>query len=428
MQQRAFISLILLLAILPQAALGQATTARVEGTVTDPGGQPVQDATVIVTNTRTALARATVTDDFGRYSVQGLPPAPYQVEVQAAELFAAPVETVLQIGRSTTLNVQMSVQQVEVITVTSERAVFDVSKPEVSTVVSERQIEELPLINRDFTDLASLAPGAKPKQTGQLDPTKNEDIYRPFTIGAGNGREVNIQIDGGDTNDRAVGTWTQGLHRRSDPGVRGDHRSIQGRVWSRLPRRGQRDHQDRLQRAPRLGLRSLPRRQHAQRGTFSERLSGTEKSPSERRQWGGSLGGRLVADKLFFFTAYEHVEEESPTAYSPDLTGYARTAGVRRPELFDRPRPGPVHRQAQLEHQQQQHGVPPLRDGRQLVRERSGRGADPQRIQRLEHQRRLLAARQLDGTLSGNLLERADRCTPMISRTASSAIRRPPRR
>ncbi len=326
MQRRIFLGLVIFLMILPQTVLAQATTATVEGTVTDPNGEPIKDATVVVTNTRTALARATVTDAFGRYLIQGLPPAPYQVVVEAANFFASPVETVLQIGRSSVVDVKMSVQQVEVITVTSERAVFDVSKPEVSTVISERQIEELPLINRDFTDLASLAPGAKPKQTGQVDPTKNEDIYRPFTIGAGNGREVNIQIDGGDTNDRAVGTWTQGYTAEAIQEfavITDQYKAEYGRashgVVNVITKTGSNELSG--------SAFGLYRDDSLRSENFSERLSGAAKSPSERRQWGGSLGGRIVSDKLFFFTAYEHIEEESPTAYSPNVTGFARTSG-----------------------------------------------------------------------------------------------------
>ena len=326
MRRRFLFGLTVLLMVVPQSILAQATTARVEGAITDPSGKPVQDATVVVTNTRTALARATVTDAFGHYSVQGLPPAPYQIEVQAAELFAAPIEVVLQIGRSDQVDVRMSVQQVEVITVTSERPVFDVSKPEVSTVVGERQIKELPLINRDFTDLASLAPGAKPKQTGQVDPTKNEDIYRPFTIGAGNGREVNIQIDGGDTNDRAVGTWTQGYTAEAIQEfavITDQYKAEYGRashgVVNVITKSGSNDWNG--------SAFGLYRDDSLRSENFSERLSGAEKSPSERRQYGGSLGGKIVTNKLFFFTAWEHIEEESPTAYSPSVTGFARTSG-----------------------------------------------------------------------------------------------------
>ena len=325
MRHRLVFALAIFLLIVPQTALAQATTARVEGTVTDTNGEPVKDATVVATNTRTALARATVTDAFGRYSLQGLPPAPYQIEVEKADFFAAPVEVVLQIGSSGVVNVQMDVQQIEVITVTSERPVFDVSKPEVSTVVSERQIEELPLINRDFTDLASLAPGAKPKQTGQVDPTKNEDIYRPFTIGAGNGREVNIQIDGGDTNDRAVGAWTQGYTAEAIQEfavITDQYKAEYGRASHGVVNVITKTGSNQLSGS----AFGLYRDDSLRTENFSERLSGATKSPSERRQWGGSLGGRIISDKLFFFTAYEHIEEESPTAYSPNVTSFARTS------------------------------------------------------------------------------------------------------
>ncbi len=321
-----FLGLAVLLAAGPQMAFAQATTSSVEGDVADQGGAPIPGASVIVTNTLTGLTRMATTDQKGHYVVRGLPPAPYIVDVQMGEFLAMPVEVVLNIGRTSTADVKMTMVQSEVMTVTAERPILNIKESEVSTVVTERQIEELPLINRDFTDLASLAPGAKPKQTGQMDPTKNEDIYRPFTIGAANGRAVNIQIDGGDTNDRAVGAWTQGYTAEAIQEfevITDQYRAEYGRAAHGI-----------VNVTTKSGTNNftgsafgLYRDDSMRAKNFSERLSGADKTPSERNQYGGSFGGRIVSDKLFFFAAYERVEEDSPTAYSPDLTAYARTSG-----------------------------------------------------------------------------------------------------
>ncbi|MCG8455813.1 MAG: carboxypeptidase regulatory-like domain-containing protein, partial [Holophagales bacterium] len=322
---RTIVALLLTALLVAPGAFAQSTTAGVQGKVTDPSGGPVANAAIVVTNTQTGLARATETNASGDYLVQGLPPATYRVEVATDDFFAPPMQTVLNVGRVTQLDIQVSLQASEEVVVTADRPILNVTKSEVSTVVDQTQIQELPLINRDFTDLASLAPGAKPKQTGQVDPTKNESLYRPFTIGAGNGRAVNIQIDGGDANDRAVGTWTQGYTAEAIQEfevITDQYKAEYGRAANGVVNVITKSGTNQLSGS----LFGLYRDDNFRTENFSERLSGTEKSPSERQQWGGSLGGPIVTDKFFFFLAYEKVEQDAPTAYSPSLTGFARTS------------------------------------------------------------------------------------------------------
>lgn len=319
------ILLALLLALGTTSLMAQTTTSTLEGQVVDQGGNIIPGASLIVTNTQTGLARTVESDGSGHFVVRGLQPSTYHVEAQAEGFYAAPVETVLNVGRTTSLEVQMSLEEVDVLVVTADRPTLNTTESEVSTVVELDQIEQLPLINRDFTDLASLAPGAKPKQTGQVDPTKNDDLYRPFTIGAGNGRAVNIQIDGGDNNDRAVGTWTQGYSAEAIQEfeiITDQYRAEYGRAAHGVVNVITKSGSNQLKGS----LFGLYRDDSFRSRNFSERLSGADKAESERNQYGGSLGGPVLKDNVFFFLAYERVEEDSPTAYSPSVTGFARTA------------------------------------------------------------------------------------------------------
>lgn len=308
-------------------AYAQSTTATLEGQVIDASGKVQANVDVIVRNLGTGLLRTDTTNANGRFTFPGLPPGKYAVEATSGEQRTAVIEQVLNIGRTVLVNLKLEPKIVEEVSVTASRPILNASDGEVSTVVQQQDIQNLPLINRDFTDLASLAPGAKPKQTGQVDPTKNEDIYRPFTIGAGNGREVSIQIDGGDNNDNAVGTWVQGYTAEAIQEfevVTSQYKVEYGRasagVVNVITKSGSNTFDG--------SLFGLYRDDGFRSKNFSEELANADKAVSERKQYGGSFGAPIVKDKLFVFGAYERIEEDSPTAYSPDLTQYARTASL----------------------------------------------------------------------------------------------------
>ena len=309
------------LALVSAPALAQ--TASIEGRVVDPAGLGVGGATIVATNMRTGFARAAETDADGVYRVLVLPPAPYRVEVSRQGMYAPVTELELRVGQTVNLTIPMTKQKVETVTVTAN-PILNVSETEVATVVDPDQIQQLPLINRDFTDLVRLAPGAKFKQTGQLDPTKNDLFYRPFTIGAGNGREVNVAIDGGDNNDLAVGSYMMGLTLEAVQEyevVTDQYKAEYGRashgVVNVVTKSGSNDLEG--------SVFGLYRDEDFRRRSFDESLAGAPKAPSERKQYGFSLGGPILRDRLFGFGSYERIEEETPVSYSPDLTQYART-------------------------------------------------------------------------------------------------------
>src|SRR5207253_10897939 len=87
------------------------------------------------------------------------------------------------------------------VTVTSEAALVETTKTEVSDVVDQRQMENLPVNGRSFASLAVLIPGAT--LAPSFDPTKAR--VGTFSIGGATGRNLNITVDGGDNKDNAVG-------------------------------------------------------------------------------------------------------------------------------------------------------------------------------------------------------------------------------
>jgi hypothetical protein len=180
------------------------STATLQGSVTDPKGSVVPNATITVRNEATTVERAAQSDSDGNYSIASLPAGTYTIEVQAqgfkrdiAQHFA------IEVGRTIQRNFQLEVGDVsENITVTADAPVIETATTSVGTVINQRTVQEIPLNGRHFVDLGLLIPGSvTPPQNGFLTaPLRGQGSFGLNTAG---GREdtVNFMINGINLND-----------------------------------------------------------------------------------------------------------------------------------------------------------------------------------------------------------------------------------
>lgn len=186
---KAFAALLLWLCLLvPVAGVeAQTTTASVRGTVRASGGE-VASATVTAVNAETGFRRTATTAQNGTYTLAGLQPGTYELTVTA--LGQAPQSRTLQvlIGQSLTANFELASEAValEGLTVVGNRAV-ETRTSEVATNVTREQIEALPQQNRNFLNLAGLAPGIVVSRVDQ-----NQNI----SAGGLPASKINVFIDG----------------------------------------------------------------------------------------------------------------------------------------------------------------------------------------------------------------------------------------
>jgi outer membrane receptor protein involved in Fe transport len=136
--------------------------AAVSGTVTDASNAPVPNATVLVTNSETGLSRRLTTNDSGYFLAASLQPGPgYTVSVQR-EGFATyeAKNLLLQVGQNVSLRIQVSVaQQAQTLTVEDSTPVVEATKTGVSSVVNSQQILNLPINGRRVDSFVLLSPG-----------------------------------------------------------------------------------------------------------------------------------------------------------------------------------------------------------------------------------------------------------------------------
>jgi Carboxypeptidase regulatory-like domain/TonB dependent receptor len=160
---KSFLVVALALAVtvlVPLPAGAQSATARVQGTVTDNSGAALPGVTVTVKNVGTNASRTDVTDARGGYSIPALPVGDYRVSVELSGFKPAVTPVTLTVGQVARMDFKLQLGTVaETVTVTAAAPVIEKITSEISTLIDAKQVENLPLNGRNFTQLATLVPG-----------------------------------------------------------------------------------------------------------------------------------------------------------------------------------------------------------------------------------------------------------------------------
>ncbi|MGD1149057.1 MAG: TonB-dependent receptor [Thermoanaerobaculaceae bacterium] len=309
--------------LVPAMLLGQASTGALTGTFTD-GTAPLPGVTVTVTNPATGFTRSTVTDIDGNFRFPALPVGKYTLKAELAgfaTVTAEGVEVMVATERKFVVTMKPS-KVAEQVTVTAEVPLVETT-PAIGTVVSQNQLESLPLNGRQFANLGVLAPGTMLGYN--TDPTKPNQLV--VELNGGSGRNVNYLMDGGDNTDDTIGGALQNFNLESvqefkiqTMQYKAEYGSSSGGVLTVISKTGTNDfHGSAWEFARRKSLNSE---------TESEKLAGSGKADYSRDQYGASLGGPIVNDKVHFFATYEKTKVDQSYivesgGIAPSLDGQA---------------------------------------------------------------------------------------------------------
>ncbi|HEX8494742.1 MAG TPA: TonB-dependent receptor [Pyrinomonadaceae bacterium] len=182
-------ALVLLLAAFALPAFAQTNKATLTGTVTDQNGGTVAGATVIVTNVETNAERTVTTDDNGNYEVPLLDPGVYRVVTTAPNFQKVTNESVtLQTGARQGLDIVLPPGGVGAeVTITADAPLVQTESSDRGSVVTGREVTELPLSGRNFTQLATLTPGVSRVSIGTLSDARANNNGDPNAGGQGPG-------------------------------------------------------------------------------------------------------------------------------------------------------------------------------------------------------------------------------------------------
>lgn len=171
-----------------QSAFAQLSTASVNGVVRDTSGAVVLNAGVTLRNVETTVERSTVSNETGNYVFQNIAPGKYTLQVNAPGFTSKHVsEFVLAVNQTATIDVSLGVgSQTEVVTVEAGTEQLQVSNADLGTVIATKQVNDLPLNGRNFTQLLSLTPGVAPVSVSQNSMGGRDGGFTaPIAVGSG---------------------------------------------------------------------------------------------------------------------------------------------------------------------------------------------------------------------------------------------------
>jgi len=311
---RLFIAISLCVALSAAMASAQSvnqTTGSISGKITDGSGAALPGVTVTATNTDTGLTRNAITETAGDYSLALLPPGRYSVTADLAGLGNAsnPRVTVL-LGTTTKTDLKINPQVSQEITVTAAAPVVDVTQSGQTSSITEKQIENLPLLSRDFRSLATLTPGVNTSFGGRVQANGGRGITTDFNI---DGASANSDFFGEQTGGtRAPFTFSQAAIKEFQV-VRSQYnaefaRGV-GATLNAITKSGTNTLDGEVFTFYRKGQWA------SKRPTTINGLPATESfRGKDSKQPGFAVGGPIVRDKAFFFLNADFQRQKLPIA------------------------------------------------------------------------------------------------------------------
>src|SRR5215831_16763816 len=187
-------------------ASGQAVFGSIIGTVTDPQGNAVAGAKVTVTSIGKSTVYETTTNDSGNYSVTHLIPDAYKLKVEAQGFKAYDIASVqVSVDASARVDAQLQVGAVtQSVEVTSEVPQLKTDRADVSVDFDTRAVEELPILNRNFTSFELLSPGTEKLQWTHA-ATENPQASQQIMVNGQHFSGTAYELDGTDNQDPILG-------------------------------------------------------------------------------------------------------------------------------------------------------------------------------------------------------------------------------
>jgi hypothetical protein len=315
-----------LILLLTFSVPAQKTSGQISGSVLDPNGAVVADATVKATQVGTGLERTATTSSEGNYSIPDLPIGVYRLSVTKSGFKETIAENVtVNVASVTRQDFSMAIGAVgEVVTIQSSDIQVETETGAVGEVINGQQVRELPLNGRSFVQLTQLVPGVAPQNNFD---SKNKGLFAgvDFSVN-GNSAQSNLFLtDGANNNDTgsnrtillypSIEAIAEFKMLRNSYGP--EYGQAAGAVISIATRGGENKFHG--------SLFYFGRNDALNSTEFFANRTGLGKDKLRRNDYGFSIGGPIIKDRLFFFGSAE---------WNKEIRGKARRGSV--PTLAER--------------------------------------------------------------------------------------------
>lgn len=331
MIKRYSFCVLLLLFSLTAIASGQTANTSLRGSIKDPSGAVVPGAKITLTDNASGKLFEATSNSSGDYQFNQIPPAKYNIKVSASGFGDQQKFAELLVNQPATIDFALTVQaSSEIVNVTAAAQTLNTSDASLGNAMNNATIQALPSLTRNVPDLLSLQPGVLfLQQQDPHDPNKINDS-RSGAVNGGRSDQGNITLDGVDDNDQVNGYAFTGVLRQTQDSIEefrvttgnanADAGRSSGAQVSMVTKSGSNKFHGSLYEYHRPTFTVANDWFNKQ----AELNQGLPNVPGKvlRNIFGGTLGGPILKDKLFFFGTYEgqrqaenqQVTETVPTA------------------------------------------------------------------------------------------------------------------
>ena len=312
-------ALVYLLCTAASPALAQGSTGTILGTVTDSAGGPIPGASVRAKNLGTGLARSTVSGPGGGFTFPLLPVGRYEVaaELSGFSPYRVP-EVTVSVGGDVSLTLKLSMAAASSVVVTSETPLVETTRSEASSVVNEKSIANLPTNGRNFIDFVLTTPGVtRDTRQGDISFAGQRGTLNSLVIdGANNDNTFFGQALGRTGSGRAPYQFSQDAVKEfqvNRNAYSAEFGRAGGAVINVVTKSGTNEfHGSAFEFYRDKGLNA---------NDYINVINRRPPSNYHYNQFGASLGGPILADRLFFFANYDGQRNTNGQAVILNTTG-----------------------------------------------------------------------------------------------------------
>jgi len=291
-------------------ASGQAVFGSIIGTVTDPQGNAVVGAKVTVTSNTKSFTYDTTTNESGNYAVTHLIPDTYKVHIESPGFKAYDVPTVsVSADTSSSVDAAMQVGAVtQTVEVTGELPQLQTDRADVDVQFSQKYVEDLPVLNRNFTSFELLSPGTQKLPGFNHAATENPQGGGQIEVNGQHFSGTNFELDGTDNQDPILGiiVVNPNLDAIGEAKIAlQDYDAESGKATSGIVRVQTKSGSNEFHGS---GFYYYRNSDQQARDPFTNK-PGVPLAPATWKQFGGSVGGPIFKDKLFFFGDYQQTKQ-----------------------------------------------------------------------------------------------------------------------
>ena len=328
-RRRFLLPLIVVMLTASLPVICQNSTGRIIGVVVDPQGAAIAGAKVTVTNAGTNVQKSALTDSTGAYQVLDLPIGTYLVTVEMKGFTKAVTQPQeLNINQSLRIDVPMRIGgTTETVEVQSESAQVETVNPTIGGTVAGKPIQDLPLNGREVLDLAFTQPGVLPAPATGYGSEKSGEFSEGFTVAGGRPDAVTYLLDGGLNN----AVTSNNVVFDPNPDTIAEFRILTNNYTAEYGRNGG----GTVTVVTKSGTNDLHgslfdylRNDDFNANDYFDKQFGQPRPVLKRNQFGGTFGGPILKDRLFYFFGYQGqrqisvVHGQAVTTYTPaELNG-----------------------------------------------------------------------------------------------------------